>query len=171
MTPKQRRFVAEYLIDLDATHAAIRAGFSKKSASSLGYQLLQHPSVRKAVIAGKALQLDRAELTAARVLEELRRIAFTDVRGFFDVRGNLIPLRDLTAEQGSQLASFEVIIKNAFAGDRLTDTVHKIKLWDKVHSLELLAKHFRLLVDRVEVVDAGGRVARLVAARKRLGKA
>jgi len=48
--------------------------------------------------------------------------------------------------------------------------VHKFELWDKVHALEILAKHFKLLVDRVEVVDATGRVARLVAARKRLAK-
>jgi len=50
----------------------------------------------------------------------------------------------------------------------VTDTVHKFKLWDKVHALEILAKHFKLLVERVEVTDAGDRVARLVAARKRL---
>jgi len=152
---------------LDATAAATRAGYSKKSASSLGYQLLQIGPVRKAIMAGKAAQLDKAELTAARVLEELRRIAFADVRGFFDPRGNLRNIATLTGEQASALASFEVIIKNAKAGDGVTDEVHKIRGWDKVHALELLAKHFRLLVERVEIVDPDGRVKRLQAARKR----
>ena len=49
MTPKQQAFVSEYLIDLNATQAAIRAGYSPKTAEQLGYQLLQHPSVRAAV--------------------------------------------------------------------------------------------------------------------------
>ncbi len=116
-------------------------------------------------MAGKAKQLDRAELTAARVLQELRRIAFADVRGFFDPQGNLRSISTLTAEQAAALASFEVIIKNAKAGDGVTDEVHKIKSWDKVHALELLAKHFKLLTDRIELVNADALLARLDAGR------
>jgi len=168
LTPKQARFVAEYLIDLDSAAAARRAGYSKKTAQQLGYQLLQHPSVRRAVMAGKAKQLDRAELTAARVLQELARVAFVNGRDYWTPEGDAKHPNELTVDEGACLAGFEVLIKNAKAGDGVTDTVHKFKLWDKVHALEILAKHFRLLVDRVEVVDASGRVARLVAARKRL---
>lgn len=116
-------------------------------------------------MAGKAKQLDRAELTAARVLEELRRIAFADLRGFFDAAGNLRPISQLSAEQASALASCEVIIKNAKAGDGVTDEVHKIKGWDKVEALKILAQHFRLLVDRVELVNAEALLARLDAGR------
>jgi phage terminase small subunit len=170
LTPKHRRFVAEYLIDLDATHAAIRAGYSKRSASSLGYQLLQKPSVRKAVMEGKAKQLDRAALTADRVLQELARVAFVNGRDYWTPDGDAKHPNELTVDEGACLAGFEVLIKNAKAGDGVTDTVHKFKLWDKVHALEILAKHFKLLVDRVEVVNVGDRVARLVAARKRVDK-
>ena len=73
------------------------------------------------------------------------------MRSFFDARGNLLPVTDLTEEQGSQLAGLEVIIKNAKAGDGQTDTVHKFKLWDKVRALEALAKHFGLVRERLEV--------------------
>lgn len=171
LSAKEQRFVAEYLIDLNAAAAARRAGSSAKRADQQGYEYLRKPEIAVAIATGKASQLETADLTAARVLEELRRLAFVDVRGFFDPKtGDVKPPATLTAEQGSCLAGFEVLIKNAKAGDGVTDTIHKFKLWDKVHSLELLAKHFALLVEKIEVkgVTAEARVARLVAARKRL---
>jgi phage terminase small subunit len=85
------------------------------------------------------------------VLEELRRLAFTDIRTFFDADGNLKPVQDLDDDQAACLASREVIIKNAKAGDGPTVEIHKIKLWDKMRALELLAKHFGLLTERLEV--------------------
>lgn len=124
--------------------------------------------IAAAVAAGKAKQLAETDLTAARVLEELRRLAFADLRSFFDAAGNLKPIADWTPEQGSQVSSFEIVKKNLVTGDGLIDTVHKFKGWDKVRSLEMLAKHFRLLIERVEVTDASDRVARLTAARTRV---
>lgn len=147
LTPKQQRFVSEYLVDLNATQAAIRAGYSSKRADQAGYQLLRNSGVAAAVSAGKAKQLGTAELSAARVLEEMRRIAFVDMRSFFDEGGNLKPIHELTEEQGSALAALEVIIKNAQAGDGHTDMIHKFKVWDKSKTLELLGKHFNLFKD------------------------
>ena len=113
--------------------------------------------------------IERAALTAARVLEEYRRLAFVDARDFWSTDGTLKPIHELTAEQGSALAGFEAIIKNAQAGDGVTDLVHKIKFWDKTRALEALAKHFGLVPDKVEmtVTDGAALVARLAAARKR----
>ena len=96
----------------------------------------------------------RNELTEERILEEARRLAFVDIRGFFDADGNLKPIHKLTVEQGAALASMEVIIKNAEAGDGKTDRVHKFKLWDKLKALELLAKRFGLLTERLQVDGA-----------------
>lgn len=149
LTPKQARFVAEYLIDLNASQAAERAGYSKKTAYSQGERLLKNAEITKAVSDGKAKQLEAADLSAVRVLEELRRLAFSDVRRLFDERGNLKPLHQLTAEDSACISSLEVIIKNAQAGDGHTDTVHKLKVWDKTRSLEMLAKHFGLLIEQV----------------------
>jgi phage terminase small subunit len=170
LTPKQTRFVAEYLIDLDSAAAARRAGYSKKTAQQLGYQLLQHPSVRRAVMEGKAKQLDRAAITAADVLRELGRVAFANMRDYFDEHGDAKHPGQLTVEQGAGLAGWEVLIKNAKAGDGVTDTIHKVKLGEKVRALEALGKHHRLFVERIEIVDPDGRVKRLQAARKRTDK-
>ena len=147
LNPKQTRFVAEYLVDLNGTQAVIRAGYSAKGAHVTAIRFLRDPTIAAAVAAGKAEQLADMKLTASRVLEEIRRLAFSDARGFWDESGNLKPIKDLTAEQGSVLSSFEAIIKNAKAGDNQTDTIHKIRLWDKTRALELLAKHFKLLTD------------------------
>lgn len=167
LTPKQARFVAEYLVDLNGTQAAIRAGYSKRTAQEQSSDLLSKPIIAQAVARGKARQLEAAELSATRVLEEYRRLAFVDVRSFFDERGNLKPIGQLTEEQGSALASLEVIIKNAKAGDGIVDEVHKIKLWDKTRALESLAKHFGLLIERLEVSASAELVERLAKARAR----
>ena len=171
LNPKQTRFVAEYLVDLNATQAAIRAGYSAKTAESIGLQLLRKTHVAQAIAAGKAKQLARADLSASRVLEELRRLAFIDTRGFFDEHGNLKPMKELTEEQGSALAGLEVIIKNAKAGDGVTDEIHKIKLWDKTRAIEMLAKHYKLLTDVIRVEDEAGLINKLLDGRKRAAAA
>ena len=79
-------------------------------------------------------------------------MAFCDIRCFFDEAGNLKPLSELTPEQGSMLASSEVIKRNAESGDGKVHTVYKIKLWDKIRALEMLAKYFGLFQERVDHV-------------------
>lgn len=168
LNPRHARFVAEYLVDLNATQAAIRAGYSRKTANEQGARLLANVSVAAAIAAGTARHLDRAELSAVRVLEELRRLAFSNVHDLFDADGNLRPIHRLTREEAASIASLEVVIKNVAAGDGHTDTIHKLKLWDKVRTLETLAKHFKLLVDRIEVTGIETFLARVAAARKRV---
>lgn len=109
-----------------------------------------------------------AELTPDRVLEELRRLAFSDIRELFDDKGNLRPLHTLTAEQAACIAGVEVVIKNAKAGDNQTDTVHKIKIWDKNRTLEMLAKHFALLIEVQVKVSEKENIDRLLAGRQRV---
>lgn len=149
LTPKQQRFVAEYLVDLNATQAAIRAGYSEKTAAAIGSENLTKPEIAAAIAEGKAKQLERAELSAARVLEEYRRLAFVDAAGYYYDNGNVKPLSELTVEQRSALASVEVITRNAKAGDDEVDEIHKIRMWDKTKALDSLAKHFGLLNERV----------------------
>lgn len=167
LTRKQQQFVAEYLIDLNAKQAAIRAGYSPNVAETNGPRLLRNAQIAAAITAGKQQQLQTADLSAVRVLEELRRLALIDARSFFDEGGNVKPIKDWTPEQGAALAGFEVIIKNAAAGDGHTDTVHKIKLWNKPQSLEMLAKHFALLTDVISVKGDAELVAFLQGARRR----
>jgi phage terminase small subunit len=150
LTPKQARFVAEYLKDLNATQAAARAGYSAKTANQQGSRLLANVGVAQAIAAGKAKQLESADISATRILEEMKRIALVDVRSFFDEHGNAKAIKDLGPDQGAALGGFEVLIKNAKAGDGVTDTIHKFKLWDKPKVLEMFCKHFGLLEEKVQ---------------------
>lgn len=150
LTPKQRRFVAEYLIDLNATQAAIRAGYSKKTAKSIGAENLTKPDIQAAVAAKTETQLAKIDLTAEKVKERIGILAFQDVREFFDADGNLKPITQLGDAAAYRVASFEVIKKNAEAGDGIIDTVHKLKTVDAIKNLEMLAKHFGLLLERVD---------------------
>ena len=154
MTPKQERFVSEYLVDLNATQAAIRAGYSKKTANEIGAENLAKRSISEAIAAKTAKQLEKVDLSAERVLEEMRRLALGDVRGLFDESGDLKPLHTLTEAQAAMIGGFEVVIKNAKAGDGHTDTIHKVKVWDKTRALEMLGKHFALLTEHVVVHDS-----------------
>lgn len=150
LNPKRRKFVSEYLKDCNGTQAAIRAGYSPRTANEQAAELLAIPSIRAAVDEKLAALYARNELTVDRVLEEWRRIGFSDLRTFFRDDGNLKSMKELTPEQGAALAGTEVIIKNAAAGDNHQDTVHKIKLHDKVRVLEMMGKRFGLLTERMD---------------------
>lgn len=148
--PKHEIFAQRVAKGGTQTDAAIAAGYSAKSAIKQGSRLQTNADIvsRIAELMNKAA--DRAELSAARVLEELRRLSFTDIRTLFDDNGNLKPITSLTEEQAACIGGFEVIKKNAEAGDGFIDTVHKVKVIDKTKALEMLAKHFALLIEKVE---------------------
>lgn len=150
LNERQQRFIVEYRKDLNATKAAIRAGYSRKTAHSQGPRLLENVEIRAALSGAQAKALERAELSAERVLEELRRLGFSNVQDLFDANGDLKPLHTLTRDQAACISSIEVVMKNATAGDGKIDRVLKIKVWDKRATLELLAKHFALLTEKVE---------------------
>lgn len=152
LTAKQRRFVGEYLIDLSATKAAIRAGYSAKTAHSAGPRLLEHVGVAKAIDEAMAQRAERTRITADRVLRELARIAFSDIRALFDEKGALRNVADLSDDEAAALAAVEV--SEIFEG-RGEDREHvgylkKVKLWDKKGALELAMRHLGLLKERVE---------------------
>lgn len=91
-----------------------------------------------------------ADITPERTVLEIARIAFADDRKFWDEAGNLKPIHELTDDDAAALAGYEVVKKNAEAGDGKVDIVHKIRKWDKPKALELLAKHFGLLTEKIE---------------------
>jgi phage terminase small subunit len=167
LTPKQQRFVDEYLVDLNATDAARRAGYSAKTAEQQGPRLLGNVGVQAAIQRQQAKRVDKTGLTADRVLEEYRRLGFSNVQSLLDADGNLRPLHELPAEVAAAISSVEVVMKNAAAGDGKIDRVLKIKLWDKTRTLNDLARHFALLVDRVEVSGDLSLTAKIAAARQR----
>lgn len=171
LTDQQRRFVEEYLVDLNATQAAIRAGYSANSAASQGERLLRKAEIRQIVENRQAEQLEKVGLTAEVTKEAIRRPLAADVRKMFDDKGNVKPIRDLGDEEAALIAGYEVIIKNAKAGDGQTDEVLKVKLADRSRYVEMAAKHFALLTEKHEVNINVNVVERLQAGRKRIAAA
>jgi len=137
MTPKQQRFVDEYLIDLNATQAAIRAGYSAKTANEQGARLLANVSVRNAVSEAKAKRSKKTGIDAAWVLSRLAAEAFADLADLYDEQGRVKPVKDwpLVWRQGL-VAGIEVETIGEGAGH-----VTKLKISERIKRVELIGKH------------------------------
>lgn len=152
LTPKQQRFVEEYLIDLNATQAAIRAGYSKKTAGSIGEENLKKPEIASAIQKAKAERSNRTQITQDEVLKDLcelrdicmgrKKIIVTDV--IKDVR-----------EGTAKTVKAEAIFFEPTAANR---------------SLELLGKHLKMFADKVELSGNVDIVNRIIEARKAVEK-
>lgn len=149
LSDKQRRFVEEYLVDLNATQAAIRAGYSEKTAGQAAFNLFKKVEIQNAISEAQNARSKRTQITQDRVLQEFAKIGFSDIRSLFTEDGNLRPLSALDADAAAALSSVEVVTKNL--GDGEVEYVHKIKLWDKVGSLTQIGRHLGMFVDKTEV--------------------
>ncbi len=149
LTPKQIRFVEEYLIDLNATGAARRAGYSERTADVQASRLLGNVKVQAAISTKQAKRSANTEITAERVLRELARLSFTDPRKLYKPDGSLIPIRDLDDDSAATIASVEVFEEYEGTGEcrRLVGHTKKLKRWDKVASLDKLGRHLGLWKD------------------------
>ena len=159
MNARQRRFVAEYLVDLNATRAAIRAGYSKKTATKIGSRLLTKVDVAQAIERGQVKKATTLNITAEAVVRELARIGFSDVRQWFDEDGYLRPVHELDDDVAAALGSIEVHREKTHRRGRrvrVEESVIKVKAWDKGRALELLAKHFGLIKEQHEHSGKGG---------------
>ncbi len=159
LNAKQARFVEEYLIDLNATQAAIRAGYSEKGAEVQGHRMLSNVKIAAAVAEAQACRADRTEITVDRVLRELSRVGMSDVRKLFTADGALRSIQDLDDDTAAALASVEVVTKRLPGnGDDPPEVeyVHKMKFWDKNSALEKIGKHLGMFIERHEHTGAGG---------------
>jgi phage terminase small subunit len=152
LTAKQRGFVEEYLVDLNATRAAIRAGYSRRTAHSAGPRLLENVGVAEAIRVGMDARARRVLVEADRVLRELGRIALSDIRTLFDENGALRNIAELSDDEAAALAAVEVseIFEGRGEDRRLIGYVRKVRFWDKRAALELAMRHLGLLKERVE---------------------
>ena len=146
LTPKQAAFVKEYLIDKNATQAAIRAGYSAKTADRIGPELLGKTCVEAAVNRNLIKQQERTEVTADRVLRELAAIAFADTRRLYREDGSIKSPGELDDRTASALAGIDTEERDGEDGYRAY--TRKVKQWDKVKALELLGKHLGLYPTR-----------------------
>jgi len=151
VNPKQKIFCDEYLVSLNATEAAIKAGYSKKTARSIGQENLTKPDIKKYIKTKLKSREDRTEITQDRVLKEIARIAFLDPRKFFDDNGNLIQIKDLDDDTAAVLAGFDITAYTSKGEDAMTEITKKIKHVDKKGALELLCRHLGMLNDRINI--------------------
>lgn len=147
LTPKQAMFVAEYLIDGNATRAAVAAGFAACSAHVTGARLLRHAKVAAAIAAGHARRAEKLKISAERVLEEIAKLAFYDPRDLFDERGNLHPITQLDDISRAAIAGLDTERRDTKCSRTI---VTKVKLADKGQNLERLGRWLKLFTDRVE---------------------
>ncbi|PXA52998.1 terminase small subunit [Pseudomonas aeruginosa] len=143
LTRKQRLFVDEYLLDLNATQAAIRAGYSTRRATEIGYQLLQRPEVAQAIQAALAERSKRTEVEADYVIRRLREIDEMDVLDILEDDGSFRSIRDWPRAWRQFLSGIEIAELFEGRGDdrRIAGVLRKVKWPDKLRNLELLSRH------------------------------
>ncbi len=154
LTAKQEAFCTEYLIDLNATQAAIRAGYSPDSANEIAAENMAKPSVSSRVAELMALRSERTRISADRVLTELARMGFSDIRDYFTPEDGIRKVSALKDDAAAALQSMKVTKKvvdydedgNAIVGD-----VVEFKLADKTKNLELIGKHLAMFSDKIQI--------------------
>lgn len=141
LTEKQKRFVAEYLVDLNATQAAIRAGYSAKTAEVIGYENLRKPQIADAIDQAMAKRAERTEITQDMVIRELAAIGFAKASDYAQVtasgRVRITPTEELSDVQ-----------RRALSGIKEGKFGIEVSSYDKVKALDLLGKHLGMFSER-----------------------
>jgi len=158
LTAKQKRFIDEYLIDLNATQAAIRSGYSEKTAEAIGFENLRKPKIEAEVRRRMKDREKRTEVTQDRVLKELAKIAFSDIKDFLEFKTAETKIGE--NDDGDPIIDYQTIINLKDSADvdgslisevQLKDGTLKFKLHDKMAALDKIGKHLGMFTDKVEV--------------------
>jgi phage terminase small subunit len=147
LTPKQQEFVTQYLIDLNASAAAKRAGYSSNTAQEQASRLLSNVMIQAAIAQAQVARAQRTQVNADRVLLELARLGFTTVQDLYDAHGALRPVHEWPRDAAAAVVSvtshdlFQVVDGER----RLVGYARTVKLADKSKALALLGRHLGLL--------------------------
>ncbi len=157
LTPKQARFVEEYLIDLNATQAAIRAGYSERTANEQGAQLLAKLSIQAAVAEAMAARSERLKIDADWVLTRLTHEVTADLAEMYAESGELKPIADWPLIWRQGLVSGLDVHEDIQNGTKVGQ-VTKVRLSDRIRRLELIGKHVNVqaFAERKEIGGIGG---------------
>ena len=159
LNPKQTRFVQEYLIDLNATQAAIRAGYSKKTADTQGPRLLGNVGVASAIQEAMKKCEEKTGITQERILNELAIIAFSDLANYLDIDQDTGAIRAKSFDELSegisraleQIKEDRMIREDAKGQDSIINSKITFRMHDKLKALELLGKHLAMFKDQSEI--------------------
>src|SRR5690606_8095004 len=108
LNEKQQRFCLEYLIDYNATQAAIRAGYSPKTAGQQGFDLLKKLEIQEFIKMSSQKTFNKLEITRERVMQEIARLAFVDIRKLYDEEGRLLNIRSIDSDTAAAVCGLEV---------------------------------------------------------------
>jgi phage terminase small subunit len=159
LNAKRRKFVREYLLDLNATQAAIRAGYSRKTAGEIGHRLLKKVEIKKAIQRGMDAKAKRYEISQRRILEELAIVAYSDLKHYMDIDPDTGAIRakgfeDMPEKTSRALRAIKEdrVIKEDADGHKVTvfDKI-RFELHDKLKALELLGKHIGMFADKMDL--------------------
>ena len=154
LTAKQSTFVLEYLIDYNATKAAIRAGYSKRTARSIGSENLTKPVIGAKILEAMKERSKRTEIEADRILAEYASVAFSDMRDYmtFSDDGNVYV--DWTNMPKDVTKAIAEITQEEYAEGKGRRKKTSLKLHSKLGALNALAKHLGLFNDAVDELRA-----------------
>lgn len=150
LTPRQERFVDEYLVDLNATQAAIRAGYSRRTARQIGEENLSKPDIAAAVRQQKTERAARVQITVDRVLQEVAAVAFANILDVLNEDGTMKPIQDFPPGITAAIANLEVSEIRDPNGVSIGST-KKLRLTDKLGGLTLLMRHMGMLNDKLKL--------------------
>ncbi|WP_051303756.1 terminase small subunit [Bacillus sp. SB47] len=160
LTPKQKRFVDEYLIDLNATQAYIRAGYKASTeavAGVEGHKLLKNPKIEKAISEAMEKRSKRTNITADKVLNQLAKFAFADIRDLmtWDEETGRITLLPPDQIDGSIITELTQTITEVPYGEELVadKVTTKVKRGDPLKALELIGKHLGMFDPKNAHID------------------
>lgn len=148
LTTKQAAFVREYLIDLNATQAAIRAGYSAKTAGRVAGQVMQKPAVQQALRKAMNERSKKTEFSANDVLKELKNIVKFNVKAIYNPDGSLKNITDLEDDVSAAISSVKT--RHEMDGDKPV-VVTEIKTHDKNKAVDMAMRHFSLFNDKLNV--------------------
>ena len=158
ISDRQKLFVREYMVDLNATQAAIRAGYSPRSASQRGWALRQNPEVATRIEAAMASRAEAVGITPERVLCELARLSFANIHDYLQPggagSGGWVDPATLTHEQAAAVTALEIVEDGKAEGG--TRRV-RVKLADKSRNLELIGRYLGLFPRLPAVKKADGK--------------
>lgn len=170
LTKQQELFVLEYMIDLNATQAAIRAGYPPLTATNTATKMMKRGPVRDAIARAMAARSRRTGVTADRVIREAAKVAFGDPRVLFREDGALRAPTEYDEDDAAMIEGIKTrrIVEVGSNGEMVPVEIQEVKLASKMGALTLLAKHLGILTDKLDV-NVNGLDVRLNEAFKRMG--
>ena len=158
ITDRMKKFVDEYLVDFNATQAAIRAGYSPDTANEQGSQLLARPDIRELVAEGQKEIMERTQTFQDNAVAELKIVGFSDLADFLTVKdGGIVeqkPFNELTKEQTKCIKKIKQTVRSSHSADGTIlhqTAVIEIELHDKLKALELLGRHLGMFNDSIRL--------------------